>query len=188
MTDHGMNWVDWLFIGIPILIVVFAALKSQKYVKGVADFISAGRVAGRYVISVASGEAAQGLISVVAVMEMYYKCGFAVSFWHSLLLPISMVLGLVGFCTYRFRETKALTMGQFFEIRYSKSLRVVAAIIQSLSGIVNYAIFPAVGARFMIYFLDLPVYVNIFGLSISTFALCIPWWEFEGKALKSGCF
>ncbi|MBO5922983.1 MAG: hypothetical protein J6Q81_00585, partial [Lentisphaeria bacterium] len=185
MTDHGMNWVDWLFIGIPILIVVFAALKSQKYVKGVADFISAGRVAGRYVISVASGEAAQGLISVVAVMEMYYKCGFAVSFWHSLLLPISMVLGLVGFCTYRFRETKALTMGQFFEIRYSKGLRVVAAIIQSLSGIVNYAIFPAVGARFLMYFLDLPVYVNVFGLALPTFGLCMV--GFLGLALLIAC-
>ena len=67
MTDHGMNWVDWLFIGIPILIVVFAALKSQKYVKGVADFISAGRVAGRYVISVASGL----LKSVTAMPKQY---------------------------------------------------------------------------------------------------------------------
>ena len=185
MTAHGMNWVDWLFIGIPILIVVFAALKSQKYVKGVADFISAGRVAGRYVISVASGEASQGLISVVAVMEMYYKCGFAVSFWHSLLLPVSMVLGLVGFCTYRFRETKALTMGQFFEIRYSKGLRVVAATIQSLSGIINYAIFPAVGARFLMYFLDLPVYVNVFGLALPTFGLCMV--GFLGLALLIAC-
>lgn len=173
MTEHGMNWVDWLFIGIPILIVVFAAMKSQKYVKGVADFISAGRVAGRYVISVASGEAGQGLISVVAILEMYYKCGFAVSFWASLTIPISMVLGLVGFCTYRFRETKALTMGQFFEIRYNKSLRVVAAVIQSISGIVNYAIFPAVGARFLMYFLDMPVYVHIFGIPLSTYALCM---------------
>ena len=31
MTDHGMNWVDWIFVGIPILLVVLAALKSQKY-------------------------------------------------------------------------------------------------------------------------------------------------------------
>ena len=29
MTEHGMNWVDWIFVGIPILLVIFAALKSQ---------------------------------------------------------------------------------------------------------------------------------------------------------------
>ena len=63
-----MYWLDWILIWVPLIIVVFAAFKSQKYVKGVADFLSAGRIAGRYVVSVASGEAAMGLISVVAVM------------------------------------------------------------------------------------------------------------------------
>ena len=104
-----MYWLDWILIWIPLLIVVFAAFKSQKYVKGVADFLSAGRIAGRYVVSVASGEAGMGLISVVAIMEMYYRSGFAISFWGTLTAPISMILGLVGFCTYRFRETKAMS-------------------------------------------------------------------------------
>ncbi len=176
-----MFTLDWFIIWIPILVVVYFAIKSQKYVKGVADFLSAGCVAGRYVVSVASGEAAQGLISVVAIMEMYYNCGFAVSFWSTLTAPVSLVLGLVGFCTYRFRETKCMTMGQFFEIRYSKSLRVVASIIQSVSGIVNYAIFPAVGARFLIYFLDLPIYVNIFGWHCPTFGIVMA--VFLGLAL-----
>ena len=185
MSDHGMNWVDWIFVGIPILLVVLAALKSQRYVKGVADFLSAGRVAGRYVVSVASGEAGLGLISVVAIIEMYYKSGFAISFWSSLTAPISLVLGLVGFCTYRYRETKAMTMGQYFEIRYSKSLRVVAGIIQSVSGIVNYAIFPAVGARFMIYFLDLPAYLYIGSLPISMMAIMM--FCFLGLALLIAC-
>ena len=185
MSEHGMNWVDWIILGIPLMLVLWATLKSQKYVKGVADFISAGRVAGRYVVSVAGGEAAQGLISVVAILEMYYNCGFAVSFWASLTAPIGMVLGLVGFCTYRYRETKALTMGQFFEIRYGKSLRVVAAIIQAVSGIVNYAIFPAVGARFLIYFLNLPTHLYVFGLPISMMAICMI--IFLGLALLIAC-
>lgn len=166
-----MNWLDWAIIWVPIAILVYTALKSQKYVKGVSDFLAAGRVARRYVLSVASGEANMGLISVVAIMEMYYKSGFAISFWSSLTAPISLVMGLVGFCTYRFRETRALTMGQFFEIRYNKQLRVVASIIQSISGIINYAIFPAVGARFLIYFMDLPLHFRFLGVTWTTFGV-----------------
>ena len=45
-----------------------------------------------------------GLISAVAIMEMYYNCGFAVSFWSTLTAPISLIMGLLGFCTYRFRK------------------------------------------------------------------------------------
>ena len=176
-----MFFLDWLIIWIPILVVIYAALRTQKYVKGVADFLSAGRVAGRYVVSVASGEAAMGLISAGALLEMYYNCGFAVSFWGTLSLPISLVLSLVGFCTYRFRETRCMTMGQFFEIRYSKSLRVTASVIQFISGIINYAIFPAVGARFLIYFLDLPVFLNLFGWHCPVFALVMA--VFLGLAL-----
>ena len=168
-----MSIIDWIIVCIPVLIVVFAAMKSQRYAKGVADFLTAGRVAGRYVVSVASGEAAMGLISVVAIMEVYYRCGFAINFWGNLKLPIALLMGLCGYCTYRFRETRCMTMGQFFEVRYCKSLRVLASIIQSVSGIINYAIFPAVGARFLIYFLDLPVRVSIGNVHIPTMAICM---------------
>jgi Na+/proline symporter len=166
-----MHWIDWLVMALPLFVVIIIGYRTQKYVHGVSDFLTAGRVAGRYVVAVSNGEAAMGLVSLVALFEMYYKCGFAVRFWGQINTPISLLLALSGYCIYRFRETRAMTLGQFFEIRYSKSFRIFAAMLQAISGIVNYAIFPAVGARFFIYFCDLPLSVNIGGWIFPTFAL-----------------
>jgi len=166
-----MHWVDWLIVITPLLIVAYIGFRTQRYVKGVADFLAAGRVAGRYVVAVASGEAAMGLISVVAVYEMYYKSGFALGFWNSIAAPIGIIFLLTGFAIYRFRETRAMTLAQFFEIRYSKRFRVFAGILQALSGIINYGLFPAVGARFLMYYCQLPVHVEILGLHFPTYGL-----------------
>ena len=166
-----MTWLDWCIVIIPLLIVLTIGLKSQRYVKSVADFLAAGRVAGRYVICVASGEAGMGLISLVAVWEKYYMVGFAINFWSTIATPLGLIMALTGYCTYRFRETRAMTMGQFFEMRYSRSFRIFAAVLQTCSGVINYAIFPAVGARCMMYFLDLPVHFYVGGWKISTFGL-----------------
>lgn len=166
-----MHWIDWALVVLPLLAVLYIGFKSQKYVRGVSDFLAAGRVAGRYVIAVATFEVMTGLISVVAVMESYYRCGFAVNFWYNLLMPISTLLALSGYCFYRYRETRALTMGQFLEMRYSRGLRFAASAMQALSGILNYAIFPAVGARFFIYYMDLPHRVHFLGMEWSVYVL-----------------
>ena len=176
-----MSWLDWIIVCVPLLIVLFVGLKSQKYVRGVAGFLAADRVAGRYVVAVAGGEAAMGLISIVAMIERDYSSGFGFSFWNRLGTPLGLLFALTGYCTYRFRETKAMTMGQFFELRYSRAFRIFAAFLQAFSGILNYAIFPAVGARFLIYFMDLPATVNLGGAAVPTTALVMA--GFLGVAL-----
>ena len=86
-----MHWVDWLIVLCPLLLVACIGVKSQEYIKCVADFLSAGRVAGRYVVCVASGEAAVGLISLVALFEVYYNSGLAYGFWSNLSAPIGII-------------------------------------------------------------------------------------------------
>jgi len=105
-----MHWIDWLIILCPLALVAWIGIKTQKYVKGVSDFLSAGRVAGRYVVCVANGEAAMGLISLVAMFEVYYNSGLAYGFWGGLAAPLGIIFLLTGFCIYRYRESRAMTM------------------------------------------------------------------------------
>lgn len=166
-----MSMLDWVLFLFTAGLVLWGALYASRYQHGVADFLSAGRVARRYVLCVAGGEAAFGLITLVGMLEANFNSGYAYGFWSSLLTPVGLMLSLFGFCNYRFRETRAMTMGQFFEIRYNRPFRIAACFVQICYGVLNYAIFPAVGARFIVYYLDLPLSFPLFGTSFSTFAL-----------------
>jgi Na+/proline symporter len=146
---------------------------SKKYVRSVADFLSAGRVAGRYVISVGDVAAALSIIGLAAYVEVHYKTGFALVFWNNILLPLGVVMSLYGYCTYRFRETKAMSLGQFLEMRYNRPFRIFASCLRSISEMLANMIMPAIAARFFIYFLDLPHTVSIFGWQLSTFVVIV---------------
>ena len=75
-----MSWIDWLIVILPIAFVVWIAFFSKRYVKGVVDYLAAGRVAGRYVISVGDLMAGLSVITLVANAEQYYQTGFGVAF------------------------------------------------------------------------------------------------------------
>jgi SSS family solute:Na+ symporter len=166
-----MTALDWAIVGLPWVLMFAASLVTRRYVKGVADFLAAGRGAGRYLICVAEGAAGMGLITVIAMFEQYSRAGTAILWWGNLAIPVGVMLTLSGFVIYRFRETRALTLAQFFEVRYSRAFRVFAGLLAFVSGVVNYGIFPGVSARFFVYYLGLPETLAIAGLAVPTFAI-----------------
>lgn len=168
-----MSLTSWCIMLVPLLLILSLAFYSKKYVRGVADYLAAGRVAGRYVISVGDLTGCLGVITVVAMVEQQYQCGFALNFWNHIIMPISIVTSLTGYCVYRFRETKAMSMGQFLEMRYNRPLRIFAASLRTIAEVLTNAIGPAVTARFFIYFLGLPQTVRLFGMECPTFILLV---------------
>ena len=176
-----MTFLDWSIMAVPMAIVCLIAFKTNKYMKGVTDFLAAGRVAGRYLVCTASGMAGMGVISVVAAFERIYHAGFAINWWQQLGWPVGLLITLTGFVYYRYRETRALTLAQFFEMRYSRKFRIFAGILGAGAGIINYGIFPAVGGRFFVYFCGLPETIHPLGLTIPTFAIVMT--IFLGAAL-----
>lgn len=163
-----MHWIDWLVVLVPMAGVFALAFYTQRFVRGVADYISAGRCAGRYLLSTAGGEAGSGVCNTVANVEKFMICGFVLFFWESLILPVSILLMITGFVGYRYRQTRVLTLAQFFEERYSHRFRLFIGLIIFASGAFNYAIFPLASTLFFKAFLGLPDHFAVGGMTIST--------------------
>jgi len=160
---------DWAIVGAFISFLLLLAFSIQKHTRSVADFLAANRCGGRYLLSTADGMVGLGAISIISLFEIYYKAGFTALWWGMIQSPVILLVTLTGWVIYRFRQTRSLTLLQFFELRYSKRFRVFIGLIAFFSGLVGLGIFPAVGARFFINFCGFPHTFDVFGLSIATF-------------------
>jgi len=164
-----MHFLDWLVIIIPLIIIVAVGLVTQRQMKSVAHFVSGGRVGGRYLLAVAKGEMQAGAVVFVATWEVFAHAGFVPSWWGWITGPIGLVVAIFGFVIYRFRETRAMTLAQFFEMRYSRNFRSFTGVLGFVAGVINFGIIPAVGARFMVYFLQLPPEIVAGSWSLPTY-------------------
>ena len=167
----NLTWIDWGIVLAVLAFVVGAVALSKPLMRSVSDFLAAGRTGGRYLISLSQGTASLGAITIVGMFEMNYIAGFCMRWWEMIMAVVVVGISVSGWVLYRFRQTRALTMAQFFEVRYSRNFRVFAGALAFASGIINFGIFPAVSARFFIYFCGLPRTIDILGLEVSTFAL-----------------
>ncbi len=162
-----MSLVDWLIVIGFLIFTTAVAASTRKYTQSVTDFMSANRCAGRYLLGVARGIAGLGAITMVAQLEMYYEAGFTVAWWSMMAMPVWLIMSLSGWITYRFRQTRALTLAQFFETRYSRKFRIFAGLLAFAAGIINYGIFPSVIARFIMYYCGFPTTPAFWGIPLS---------------------
>ena len=166
-----MSWIDWMIVLVPLIAIAIIAFRTQKHVTSVAEFMAGGRLGGRYLVCNARGEMAMAVVSMVAGYELLYEAGFTIGWWQKISGPLGLFIALTGYIYYRYRETRAMTLAQFFEIRYSKGFRLFAGCLAFMSGLINYGIFPAVSARFFVYFCGLPEDVHFLNAAIPTFAI-----------------
>lgn len=164
-----MSKMDWAMVGALLTALTVFSVWTARFMKGVADFLSANRSGGRYMLAGAHGMSNICAVSVVALFEMYYRAGFTPVWWNMMSIPVWVIILFTGWVYYRFRETRCLTMAQFFEARYSRAFRVYAGIVVWFSGVVNFGIFPAVSARFFVYYCGLPPHLDVLGFAVPTF-------------------
>jgi len=124
--------IDWLIVGVVMTALLAIAVHVRRYMRSVSDFLAANRMAGRYIVSVSNGFG--GAISMVALWEMTYANGLPAQWGMLLMTMVLLCIAISGFVVYWLRETRALTLAQFFGMRYSRRFRIFAGSISCVSG------------------------------------------------------
>ena len=164
-----MTYYDW---GVTALLMAFllgAAFYSKSKTKGVADFIVAGRKVRKWLGMSTMEASGTGIITIAYMGQEGFTKGFSF-YWISLVGGVvSIVLyGVYGFGIERFRATKAMTAAQYHEMRYSKGVRLLVGIVMGIGGVLNMAVFPAIGANFLVHYLSLPEEFVFLGTQLTT--------------------
>lgn len=163
--------LDWIVLGTLCVLLAIAAAYAKSLTRSVSDFLAANRCAGRYLLTLADGVAGFGVVTLVANFEKFYEAGFGAFWWGMVLAPLGSIAALSGWVAYRYRETRALTMAEFFERRYSRKFRIFAGSLCCVSGLLNYGIFPMVTSNMLMHLMGFPETFPVAGMEWPTRAV-----------------
>ena len=168
-----IHTIDLTIVVLFVLLLIFIAVTTNKVTRSVAGFLSSERCAGRYLLTLASAMAYISAASFVGGFQSYYENGLGGYWWMLMGIPLSVIIAMSGWVTYRFRATRALTMPQFLEMRYSRNFRIFSGFLAFFAGVLNCGIFPAVTSRFIMAFLGMPDTFTLAGFEMQTFPVLL---------------
>ncbi len=149
MIATHFSALDWVIVVVYVLATMLTGLYGRKFVGGISDFLVAGRELGTF-IGIATLAATEiGTITFMYYAELGYKTGYA-AFINGLIAGIVMiVIGRTGFIVRRLRDLKLMTVPEFFEVKFSRRLRVFTGILVATGGILNMGVFLRVEGTFL---------------------------------------
>ncbi len=161
--------VDWIIIAAFFAIFLAMAIYLNSQCRSVADYLVSGRKV-RMWLGMGAGLAGEiGLVSIAAMCEQGYLRGYS----FVLLAVLSMLImtplfGYFGFGIERFRATRAMSVPQYVEMRYSRNLRILTGVFNSAAGVFQMCVFPIVGANFLRVLVRAPEMMNLGGVQVQT--------------------
>ena len=145
----NISVIDILIISVYLIIIFFSGTLMKKFIKGIDNFLVAGRSMGFHLGLLSLMCTEIGMITYVYYAELGFKAGFA-----ALIVAVPPViayffLGKTGFIIKPLLDMKINTIPEFFSKKFSKGVRLYIGIIMAIGGILNFGVFPGVEANFI---------------------------------------
>ena len=144
-TEFGT--IDWVIVVVYLAGSILIGLWANRYVGGLSDYLVAGRTLRiRLALATMTGTEL-GLVTVMYVAELGYTKQFASLYLAVIEVLALAVIGATGVVVYRLRQEAVLTVPEYYERRYTRTVRVVGAVMMVLAGVLNMGVFLKAGSQ-----------------------------------------
>ncbi|NQV23647.1 MAG: sodium:solute symporter family protein, partial [Rhodopirellula sp.] len=150
LFETNFTSLDWGIIVAYLVISIVVGIWANRYVGNIAGYLVAGRTLRiRLALATMTGTEI-GLVTVMYSAELGFTQQYASLYLALYELLILLVIGLTGVVVYRLRESRVLTIPEFYEKRYSRGVRVLGGVTMVMSGVLNMGLFLKAGALFLV--------------------------------------
>lgn len=145
----AFSTIDWWIVGIYVLLAASPGFLVRKYVRGQADFLVAGRTLSIFLATATLTATEMGLITVMYWSEFGYTMGFSAMIMGVIAFVATLFVGMTGFMVKGLRASRATTVAEYYQIRFTRGVRILGGVIVAVAGILNYGLFLRIEAEFI---------------------------------------
>ena len=145
----NLSIIDIIIISVYLILIFLSGTIVKKYIKGIDNFLVAGRSMGFHLGLLSLMCTEIGMITYVYYAELGFKAGLAALIVAFPPVIAYIFLGRTGFIIKPLLEMKISTIPEFFSRKFSKGVRLYIGIIMAVGGILNFGVFPGVEAKFI---------------------------------------
>ena len=148
--------LDGAIAVLSLLATLWIGLRVKRYIGTIEDYLVANRGMGLYVGAASLLSTEVGIITYMYQAQFGFVAGFSAFVTGLITLGVCLLVGRTGFVITRLREMEILTVPEYFETRYGRSVRVLAGVLMAFGGSLNLGIFPIIEARFLAVVTGIP--------------------------------
>jgi SSS family solute:Na+ symporter len=133
--------LDWSIVLLYLAGSVWLGVWAKRFVEDLSGYMVAGRRV-KASLGVATFVATElGTVTFVYFGELGYVAGFSCFVIGILAMAAYVMVGKTGFIIEALRRFRVMTIPEFYEIRYSRRVRLMGGIILFVGGVLNMGIF-----------------------------------------------
>lgn len=148
--------LDALITLASLVATLWIGVRVKRYIGTIEDYLVANRGMGLYVGAASLLSTEVGIITYMYQAQFGFVAGFSAFVTGLITLAVCLLVGRTGFVITRLRELRILTVPEYFEKRYGRSVRVLAGVLMAFGGSLNLGVFPIIEARFLAVVTGIP--------------------------------